>query len=150
MPEQFNPTHEERWIAALCHTSGLTIFFGLLVSLIVFLTQKSRSPFLKIQSLQALIYQGAALVIYWVISIGLMLAYFGTFFPLVIFSSTGSMENPFFAGLFFLVFGLIMLFSLFFSLILAPAYGILALVAAWRSGKGDDFRYPVIGAFVER
>jgi len=53
------------------------------------------------------------------------------------------------AVIFFLIFGLIMAFSLLFVFILVPAYFIVVLVAAWRSGKGNAFRYPIIGAFSE-
>ena len=149
MNEHNSPTREERWTAALCHTAGLTVFFGLAVPLIVYLTQKERSPFLKAQALQALIFQTIALLVYWLVNVGLVLLYFGAFIPLVIVSSALGDKAGWIAVIFFLIFGLIMAFSLLFVFILVPAYFIVVLVAAWRSGKGNAFRYPIIGAFSE-
>jgi uncharacterized protein len=149
MSEPLNPTREDRWAAVLCHASGLTIFFGILVPLVTYLTQKDRSPFLKVQALQALLFQGIALIVYWVFSIGMLVVYFGTFFPMVIITSTATEESGWIVAIFFIVFGLIMLVSFFFAFILVPAYFILVLLAAWRSGNGHDFRYPIIGTFVK-
>ncbi len=149
MTEQNSPTREERWTAALCHTAGLTVFFGLAVPLIVYLTQKERSPFLKAQALQALIFQVIALLVYWLVNAGLILLYFGAFIPMVIVSSAMGDQAGWIAVIFFLVIGLIIAFSLLFVVILVPAYFIFVLVAAWRSGKGNAFRYPIIGAFAQ-
>lgn len=149
MPDTLYEAHEDRWAAALCHLGALAPLMGLLVALVVWITQKERSPLLRFQALQALVFQGIAGLAYLLFSIGIAFFYFVLFFPMVILSENVGRGGEVFLSIFVILFGLFMVVVLFVTLIIVPAYYILALLAAWRMVKGRDFRYPLIGRLVD-
>lgn len=132
---------DERMLAALAH------LFGIVVALIVWVTQKDKSPFVKFQAIQAI---GFDLV--WMV-IGMLAS----------FCYVGVM----FAGMFLMIFGtasapesfdpaLVVLPAMFplaiFCLIMP--IGLLnlglRLFAAISVFQGKDYRYPFIGKQVEK
>ncbi len=143
---EIDETREDNWMAALCHFSVLLRFFGLIVPLIVYLTQKDRSPRLRFQALQALIYQGIGVVLGLVYIFFLLAGWFGAVFFGVMFS--GITNNMGLSGMFYIPAVLIFLLNLFVGLIVVPAYYILALVGGWQTIKKGEFRYPLLGGWV--
>jgi uncharacterized protein len=137
-------TQDERVLAALSHASALIPTMGILAPIIIWATQKDKSRFVYIQSLQAIAYH-IAMILCFVLGMGCyMLSFFGNFFGLFASAATNSTPGPvFFAGFLlpFVVFGLI--FVGWFALI------IYAIVAAVLTFQGRDFRYIIIGRIID-
>lgn len=136
---------DEHILAALSHIGILLPMIGILVPIIIWVTQKEKSRFVAFQALQATVYH-LVLIVLWFVG---MACYMASFFLVFAGGIAGSQSNrvtgPLFAGFFlmpFLVFGAIFL-----------GYGILVIygiVAAVLTFQGKDFRYLLIGRWVER
>jgi uncharacterized Tic20 family protein len=144
-------TQEDNWVAGVCHATAILQLWGIITPLIVWFTQKERSARLRFQSMQAVVYQGIALVAYLAGMVLYMVVFFGMFFiPLVAAGLSRSNEIPAPAGIVVLVFmGIMMIFWLVFTL-LVPIYYLLAGIASLRSIQGRSFRYPIIGKILEK
>ncbi len=134
-------TQDERIIAALSHVSVLLPLTGILAPIIIWVTQKERSRFVAFQALQAIAFQLLIILIWF----GGMACYMGSFF--LTFSSvmmnSGSAGGPPLA--FFLPF--VVMFGLIIAMGIFVIYGIVGAVLTF---QGQDFRYILIGAWVER
>ncbi len=119
--------------------------------LIVWFTQKDRSVRLRLQSMQAFIYQGIAFAVYMIGMMLYMVAIFGMMFTTAIagpLSRDGGVQGQ--AALFMLiVFGVMMLIWVVIGL-LAPIYILLAAFASFRMLQGRPFHYPFIGGLLEK
>jgi len=147
MPEmRFLDESEDRLVAALCHLGAFAPFFGMLLALIIWLTQKARSPLLRFQALQALLFQGVAFALYYLVGFVLAGAYFVFFLPLITLSETGWGDRvPFLLVPFLLLF-----FGTILLVIAATfVYYLLAALAALRTLRGKEYRYPLIGKLTE-
>ena len=142
-----DPTREDRLVAALCHASAVYLFTGMLVPLIIWQSQKERSPLLRRQALQALIYQGIGTAAYGLAMFFLMLAYFFVMIPLMM-ANSGHVNLEDFQTIILILFGLIMLGGLFLSFIIVPIYYVFAVLGVVRNLQGRDFHYPLIGKWV--
>ena len=132
-------------LAALSHISGIIPTIGIVAPIVIWATQKDKSHYVYIQSLQAIVYHIAMLVSFFLGMGCYMLSFFGNFFTMFAPAVTNNSVNPlFFAGFFmpFVVFGLI--FLGWFALI------IYAIVAAILTFQGRDFRYIIIGKQIEK
>ncbi len=140
--EPLQITSDERVMGALGH------FFGLIASLIVWITQKDKSRFLRFQSLQALAFDGLLIVVSMFLTLCLLgvmlLGVFGLAFTVgqnpnspdsVIPISMASMLFPF--GMF----ACILPFSL--------AAFVARTIAAVSVASGHNFHYPILGRRVE-
>ena len=139
--------HEFRWVAAMGHFSILIFLWGMLAPLSAWMLQGKRSVFLRIQSIQTLIYQAGTTMLsflaFFFYLVGLVLLMVG-----IETIGTQSFESPFtIYGL--LLFGLLLLVSLLLIL-LVPFLHILGQWAGYRVLKGDNYRYPLLGRLVER
>ncbi len=144
MQPETQATREDRWIAALCHLSTTIVLFGMLVPLITYITQKDRSPYLRFQALQALIYQGIGYVAYLIFNIFTLVIYLVIMIPMIIITESSAAGDPAAAFLIFL-FVLVMLVLMVFYAVLVPLYIILALYATLRTGQGHNYAYPLLG-----
>jgi uncharacterized Tic20 family protein len=139
--------HEFRWVAAMGHFSILIMLWGMLAPLTAWILQGKNSLFLKFQSIQTLLYQTLALIIYF---IGGSLYLFGIVF---LFVSMGGVGAPDFTSPVGIVGVVVLGISLLFSAVLilsVPLLHILGQWAGYRVLKGDDYRYPFVGGIVER
>jgi uncharacterized Tic20 family protein len=134
-------TQDERVMAALAHAAIILPNIGVIVPLVIWLTQKDKSRFVAFQALQALAYH-VILFIGWFLAIGCYIAFiFGLVFTTAGFSSsTPGLEYGFLLP--FLGFGFIMLVSLGFVI-----YG---LIGAVMTLQGRDFHYVFIGDWLAR
>ncbi|RPJ17061.1 MAG: DUF4870 domain-containing protein, partial [Chloroflexi bacterium] len=57
-------THEDDWVAGICHATIILRLWGIATPLVVWFTQKERSARLRFQSMQAFVYQGIAIAGY--------------------------------------------------------------------------------------
>jgi len=148
------PTQDDKVVAALAHA------LGPLIAIIVWATQKDKSPFVAFQSLQALVYQLTGLVGALLGMVCYMCSFVGVFGGMFAFiplaaATEGSAEGAegFAALVGFLITMVTMFlpFAIFGLLILAIlAFILYGLWAAFSVFQGKDFRYVVIGRWLER
>jgi uncharacterized Tic20 family protein len=139
--------HEVRWVAAMGHFSVIIALWGLIAPVTAWIVQGRDNAFLKFQSMQTTLYQAFVTLLYLlaggVYIIGMML--FVLLFGLsgdTLFSSPAGM-----AGL--LIFFITLLIAALIMLAV-PFFHILGQWAGYRTLKGDDYCYPLIGRLVER
>ena len=142
---------DERIMAALAHISALLPMIGLIGPITIWVTQREKSRYVAFQALQAIAFQ-LAFILIWFAGFA---CYAGSFF-LMFFGSfilggvlQGVDASPAVGGVFggmFLLPVTIIIFMMvfFFSMII---YGIVAAVLTF---QGKDFRYLLVGKWVER
>ena len=137
MTVQTDYTQEERLLAALAHASIVTGAIGPAVGVLVYITQKEKSPFAARQALQAALYQLVGFV-------GLIIAwscwglcYALSFIPLITNAEQYQDAPP---PIFWVGLG-----SMIIPFIIMAAWGLYGLYAAVRVWQGTDFRYAFIG-----
>jgi uncharacterized Tic20 family protein len=151
------PAQDERVMAALAHASVILPIWGTIGAIVIWATQKDKSPFVRFQALQGAAYQLTMILCgflcfacYMCSFVGMIL---GTFLllPIGVFAAEGASEAEGIIGVLlgmlptffpFCIFGLIILVGLVFVL-----YG---LYGAVRVLQGDDFRYAIIGRRLEQ
>jgi uncharacterized Tic20 family protein len=150
-------TQDDKIVAALAHA------LGPLIAIIVWATQKDKSPFVAFQSLQAMVYQltgfvGALLgmACYMCSFLGVFGGMFA-FIPLAAIGTAATEGSEAAEGIAALIGFLISMvtmivpFAIFGLLILAIlAFLLYGLWAAISVFQGKDFRYIVIGRWLER
>jgi uncharacterized Tic20 family protein len=152
--------HEDQLAAAIAHASILIPVFGVIIPLAMWLSQRERSPLLRFQALQAVVYQLTGFLAYFIIWGCQMAGTVGAFPLMLITGGLGSAvqdSHPEWAsGLgvlvvigFLVFFGLAALLNIFLC-IAGPVYIILALVGSWRVLNDKPFQYPIIGKWINR
>jgi uncharacterized Tic20 family protein len=127
-------------MAALAHGSVVANGLGILVGLVIWVTQREKSAYAAGQGLQAAVYQlfgMIAIVALWVIW-GIFYAL--TFIPVVRNPEQYNDAPP---PLFWV--GLGSMLVPFAVMIVWGVYGLWGALAAWR---GKDFRYAIIGQYL--
>lgn len=139
--------HEDRWVASMGHFSVIVMLWGMLIPITAWIVQGKRSLFLKFQTVQAFAFQAGTLLLY-----GLsMVIYFGG--ALLFIVSMGGMDAANLdssSGTIGLVLFFISLLCVFGIILLIPLLHILGQWAGYRILKGDDYRYPIVGKWLER
>jgi uncharacterized Tic20 family protein len=140
MQMDIKPTTEERLMAAIAHGSIVANGLGILVGVVVFLTQKGKSPYPARQGIQAAIYQLLGFIIMIALWILWGVFYALTFIPII--------QNPdlyqdapppiFWVGFATMVIPLIFM-------VLWGLYGLWGALQCWR---GRDFNYILIGTHI--
>jgi len=141
MNDQPIPSQDDKIVAALAHAAAVLPLWGLLVSILIWVTQREKSEYIRQQSMQALAWQVLQIWIF----LGGMVLYVSSF-SLVFGSIFLLQEVPsdapppgFFVPV--CVFGLIFL-SFFVTIV-------VALYAAVRNLQGHPFIYPIVGPRVQ-
>lgn len=133
-------TQEERLLAAVAHAGILIPITGIVAPLLIWLTQRERSPKVKFHAIQATVYQ-ALPVLAMIIYMGCFMCAFGfTMLAAMFPASSGDGALIAFAN----VAPLLIFFAV---LALFMIYGV---VGAVRIFQGADFRYVWIGRWLER
>lgn len=142
-------------IAALAHASvvltllfafagGIGALVGLAVPLVIYLTYRERSQFVAFHALQALVYQGAGVLIY--LASVIVLALIVT----VVWTITGLLSAVA-VGFLFLPLAVLVTVLMVLVLLSAPlAWVACGLYAAYRVYQGEGVRYWLLGEWVER
>lgn len=138
-----DPTSDERMLGALAH------FFGVVGSLIIYLTQKDKSRFVRFQAAQALAFDLIVMLVMFIVFFclfGVMfVGMFGTMFAGL--SSAAQSEN--FSWL--MILPAIFPFGMFACIFpFSMAILIARIVATVSVFSGKDFRYPWLGPRVEQ
>lgn len=134
---------EHRLLAALAHASAMVQGVGVLVGVLVYITQREKSRYAAFQALQAAVFQ--------LINLGLIIAMWliwtaaitvGTI-PLIRLAESAPSDAP--PALFWWMMGSMMIPLVYMLVVMA-----IGLWAGLRTWKGRDFRYPLIGPWLER
>jgi len=147
MSEQLARTKDDKTLAALAHGSIVLGLFtngvgGIVAALMIWATQKEKSPYAAAQALQSMVYQGLTFMITmlawccWGILYALMIVV-----PLV--SNPGAYEVAPPAGLWVGLLLMVVPFGIWGLTILYGLYG------AVRCYGGHDFKYAIIGDWLE-
>lgn len=133
--------------------AGLSHFLGFLVALVIWATQKDRSPFVRFQSIQAMAFDLLTGIITLLI-VGCMLVFIlgGLALAVTDIAIFGDVNNPtadpartFIASLAAAPFMVVCV------MIPLPVFIFIArLIATLQTLQGKDFRYPWLGNVVER
>lgn len=130
---------EEKIMALLSHLSIFIPNIGVLAPIIIWITNKEKSDFVRFHALQAIFFQLIFFVLMMLfIFIGIILMFASI--PWFDLSS-----NPEPGGVFFL--SMIFMF-MFFPLWII--FGIYAAVASAKSYKGEIFKYAIIGSIIQK
>ena len=144
----FNEEREDDFVAGICHASAVVVFWGMILPWLVWTSQKDRSKRLRFQALQAFLFQLLMLV-----SFGLAFILLFGMMALVValaqyMNSPAGIASD--AGLYVIIAVFVMLAFMCILLLALPAYHLFALIAWARTGRGQSYRYPVLGKFLAR
>ena len=134
---------ENRLLAALAHGAVATQGIGILVGVVVYVTQRDKSRYAAFQGLQAALFQLANLIItigLWVVC-GIL---YGLSMILLIVQADA---NPDAAPPAIFWIAMISVVIPLIYMILVGLYGLWAAVRTW---QGRDFKYPLIGDWLEK
>ena len=139
--------HEERWVASMGHFAVIIMLWGMLAPAATWMLQGRRSPFLKFQSIQALVFQAGTLLLF---ASTIVFYLGGSFFFLL---SMGFSGEPNFNSTDRMMGMVVLLVSMLCAsaiVLIVPLLHIMGQWAGYRVLKGDDYRYPLVGRWVER
>lgn len=137
------PTSDERMMAALAH------FFGAIGALIIWVVQREKSRFVRFQAVQALAFDFSIMLLMIVLFVclfgAMFLGIFGTLFATLNTSTPTENFSPF--VVFPFMFPMLM-FTCIFPFSLGTL--VVRVVATVSVLNGTNFRYPLLGAWVEK
>lgn len=135
------PSQDERIAGALAHVGALIPAIGLLIPILIWITQKDRSRFSGFQGLQAAAYQ-LILILASFLGRG---CYVGSFLISFVLLALTKNSPGWAANLpFFIPFSVLLVMGV--GWLVFVLYAILAAVLTFR---GRDFRYLIIGSLVD-
>ena len=138
------PSEDERVLAALSHASvvaNAVNLAGMIATSLIWTMHRERSPYVRAHALQALVYQGAVLLIMLFLALfgGLCLAL--SLLPVMLRPDLYRGSPPSYS----VWIGVLALLALIGFGVLATLYG---LFGAYQVYRGRSFRYPLIGRLV--
>jgi len=141
--DQENKSVENRLLAALAHGSVVTQGIGILAGVVIYITQRDKSRYTAFQALQAAVFQLISLIIL----IGMWLLW-GVFYGLSVIPLTMQAEkNPDAAPPVIVWISLASMVIPLIYMILVGLYGLWGGIRTW---QGKDFRYLIIGRWLEK
>jgi uncharacterized Tic20 family protein len=145
---EIDEAREDDWVAGICHSSAVVIFWGMILPWAVYSTQKERATRLRFQSLQAFLFQILA-----VFAFGFACVFLGCMMGGVVWlsqymnSAAGAESN---AGLYLIIGVLVMLIFTAIMLLSLPTFHLFALIAWARVTRGQDYLYPIVGRMLKK
>ncbi len=134
---------EERVWAALSHGSALLFFFGPILPVVVWFTQRKKSAYAAFHALQAMAYQVLFFWLWMTVMPVLMFCFLIAAIPISA-SSFEHSSNP-------EVFGMLFSFAMWGLIFIAfGLYALIGIIGAIFSLTGREFRYPVFGSQLAR
>ena len=136
------PTPDEKIMAAISNITAIVFFIGILAPIVIWITQKDKSPYLRFQALQAFAFQLLMIVI-WLI--GFVCYFCGFIFPIMggmLLDQFGSGSG----GEWLVIVPLLVLAGMGLLELILVLYAIAGAVQCLR---GKDFHYLVLGTAVE-
>lgn len=138
-----NELHEERFAAAMGHFCIVFPLTGLLVPLALWATQGARSRYMNFQALQTIVFQAVAALVALILGLLALVILGIALLPLL---SAPNLSQPPIESLFG---AFVFLICLAVIVLLVPLFQILGQWAGLRILQGHDYRYPLIGRWVE-
>jgi uncharacterized Tic20 family protein len=141
------PTQDERLLAAVAH------FFGLVIALIVWATQKDKSRFIRFQALQAVAFDLSFVLVFFVGFACMFVMIFGGTMLGALGTAALGADDSGAAGAGGLLFSLAFILPFAAQCVIFALMGIFfvaRIIAAISVFQGRDFRYPVLGERVEQ
>lgn len=139
-------TQNDKIMAALSHISALLPMLGLVVPILIWVTQKEKSKYVAFQALQAAAYQLTMIFAYFLAMGCYMVSFFSTFLTIPF---AGENADPSTSPL--LMLGFLFPMLIFAFIFIGGAFFILyGIIGAIFSIQGKNFRYFIIGNSVER
>jgi uncharacterized Tic20 family protein len=140
---QDNRNVENRLLAALAHGSVAAQGVGILVGILVFITQREKSRYAAFQALQAALYQLISFIIMIILWVIWGVLYGLSMIPLIIQAETNPDAAP------PVIFWIAMLSMVipFIYMIVVGMYGLWGGIRTW---QGKDFRYFILGGMLEK
>ena len=135
--EKLEHSQDDKIVGALGHAAAFLPFWGIIAPVLIWVTQREKSEFIRQQSAQALAWQILQICLRFIGMAFYMGSFFLTFGSVFMMDEMGSNGPPPVFFLPFCVMGVI-----FFTFIITI---IVALYAAVRNLQGHDFNYPLIG-----
>ncbi|HUS71030.1 MAG TPA: DUF4870 domain-containing protein [Anaerolineae bacterium] len=136
------PTQDERIMAAIAHASIIAGGFGIVAAIVIWLTQKENSSYVRFQGLQATVYQFAG-----ILATTLVWACWGCFYALsfipMVRDPQGFEDAP--PPVFW-----ISLMSMVIPLALMALWWVYGVYGGWRTLQGRDFQYVGLGPALRR
>ena len=144
MSENSTPTYtsEERVMAGLAHISVMMFGWGIIVPVVVWVTEREKSRFASFQALQALAYQLFSMLLYMVCVTGIMIPAMGIQFLAFTIPNDPNAAAPLFA--------LSPLLGMLAVFCFMGLYTLVGIIGAILSFTGKDFHYPLLGNWMER
>lgn len=140
------PTPDERVAAALSHISIFIHYFGLLVPIVIWTTQKGKSKYIAFQALQAFAVQLIKFAVF-IICLGIcMISLFSGMIASILFSSRPNGSDEIFLILMFVV-PMLVIVTMY---LIDTALIVYAIVGTVRTARGKPFRYAMIGNWIKR
>lgn len=140
---QENKSIENRLLAAIAHGSVVAQGIGILVGVIVYITQREKSRYVAYQGLQAAVYQ----LINLIIVIGMWVVW-GVLYGLSMIPLMMQIEtNPDAAPPVIFWISMMLMVIPFIYMVLVGLYGLWGAVRTW---QGKDFKYLLIGNWLEK
>ena len=141
--EQEDRNTENRLLAALAHSSVVAQGIGILVGVLVYISQRDKSRYAAFQALQAAVFQLVNLIV----AIGMWMAW-GVFYglsmiPLIQQADANPNASP--PAIFWI--SMISMVIPLTYMTLISLYGLWAGIRTW---QGRDFRYLLIGGWLEK
>jgi uncharacterized Tic20 family protein len=143
-----NESRAELWIASMSHAIVILTIWGMFLPLAVWLTERDRSTRLRFQALQALLYQAAQAALFVVSYAVYTFALIALAAATLWLSASGS-DAMQLLPVMLVAFLILLVFALLIALLL-PLFQIFGQWAALRIAQGRDYRYPVLGRWLER
>jgi uncharacterized Tic20 family protein len=141
------PTSDERLMAAICH------ILGIVITLIIWVTQKDRSPFVRRQAIQAMAFDLLVMVVS-LVTVGCLMVVMFTGMLLGMGGLVATVESSASPDALLTLF-ITLITSLPFVMpcsvfLLVGIDYIFKIIAAVQAFQGKDFQYPVLGPWVAR
>ena len=136
--------HEERFVVSMAHFCVIFPLVGLVVPLALWSTQGKRSPYIRFQTLQTIVFQSLGTLAFLVLG---LLALVVFIVAIVLFVPALGSGQPPLAGLFGVFVFLICLAVIF---LVVPLFQIVGQWAGLRVLQGHDYRYSIIGRWLEK
>jgi uncharacterized Tic20 family protein len=138
-----NKSAENRLLAALSHASIVAQGIGILVGVLVYITQRDKSRYVAFQALQAAVFQLANLIITVALWLLWGACYGLSMIPLIIQAEANPNAPP--PAIFWISLASMIIPLIF--MVLISLYGLWGGVRTW---QGADFRYLFLGGWLEK
>jgi uncharacterized Tic20 family protein len=137
--------HADRFAVSMGHFCVIFPLLGLLVPFALWTTQGKRSRYMEFQALQTIVFQALGTLVFAVLGVIAFIILVVTLIPFILaLNNAGQFPIEGLFGVF------IFLICLAVIVLVVPLFQILGQWAGLRVLQGRDYRYPLLGRFVEK